>query len=77
MDFREIGLEGEGGLGWVGLGGTQFVFFSLPSALTDGLLSCLKFRVSALGIVRTAVITRQQVGLDINASHLCLGVVQF
>jgi len=75
VNFREIGLEGGGA--WTGLGGTQFVFFSLPSTLTDGVLSCLKFRVSALEKVRTAVITRQQVGLDINASDLCLGVVQY
>jgi hypothetical protein len=53
------------------------VYFILPSALTDGVLSCLKFRVSALEKVRTAVITRQQVGLDIKDSDLCLGVVQF
>jgi len=37
----------------------------------------MKFRVSALEKVRTAVITRQQVGLDINSSDPCLGVVQF
>jgi len=58
---------GGGGGAWTGLGGTKFVFFSLHSALTDGVLSCLKFRVNALEKVRTAVITRQQVGLDVNA----------
>jgi hypothetical protein len=75
VNFREIGLEG-GGLNWVGMY-PVFVFFSLPSALTDGVLSCLKFWVSVLEKVRTAVLTRQQIGLDINASDRCLGVVQF
>jgi hypothetical protein len=75
VNFRGIGLEG-GGLYWVGRY-PVLVFFSLPGALTDGVLSCLKFRVSALEKVRTAVVTLQEVGLDINASDLCLGVVQF